>query len=303
MKLATYAAAGQDRIGVVDAEAARVFDLAAAASRAGADAAPFASMLALIDADDVGLDAARALLASHGAQADLWSDLAAVTLRSPLPEPRQMRDAMSFALHIRQSGRGARAVQALGAKGQEGFAAVMAEPLEPLASVYREMPIYYITNRFTVEGPESTVQWPRYSQVMDYELEIAIVTKRSRSDIPASEAGAHIFGYTIFNDFSARTGRPWRCRVAWVPPRARVSMAPTCWGHGSSRPTKWAIPRRWPSRCASTANRAPRATRAACFSRFPNCWPMSRRTRRSARARCSARAPWQLLRAGDRPFS
>jgi 2-keto-4-pentenoate hydratase/2-oxohepta-3-ene-1,7-dioic acid hydratase in catechol pathway len=115
-----------------------------------------------------------------------------------------MRDAMSFALHIRQAGRGARAVQALRAKGPEGFAAVMAEPLEPLGALYREMPIYYITNRFTVAGPESTVLWPRYSQVMDYELEVAIVTRRTRANIPAGEAGAHIFGYTIFNDFSAR---------------------------------------------------------------------------------------------------
>ena len=39
---------------------------------------------------------------------------------------------------------------------------------------------------------------------MDYELEIAIVTKRTRANIPANEAGGHIFGYTIFNDFSAR---------------------------------------------------------------------------------------------------
>ncbi len=66
------------------------------------------------------------------------------------------------------------------------------------------MPIYYITNRFIVVGPEATVRWPRYSRVMDYELEIAIVTRRTRANIPEAEAGDHIFGYTIFNDFSAR---------------------------------------------------------------------------------------------------
>ena len=66
------------------------------------------------------------------------------------------------------------------------------------------MPIYYITNRLIVVGPEATVRWPRYSQVMDYELEIAIVTRRTRANIPEDEAAAHIFGYTIFNDFSAR---------------------------------------------------------------------------------------------------
>ena len=206
MKLATYRAAGADRVGVVDAERGRVFDLAAAASRSGGvdAAAPFASMLALIDADDAGLDAARKLVETRGAESDLWADLSAVALCAPVPEPRQMRDAMSFALHIRQSGRGSRAVQALRLKGPEGFAAAMTEPLEPLAAVYSQMPIYYITNRFTVAGPEATVLWPRYSEVMDYELEVAIVTRRARANIPAREAGAHIFGYTIFNDFSAR---------------------------------------------------------------------------------------------------
>src|SRR5271154_3485262 len=52
--------------------------------------------------------------------------------------------------------------------------------------------------------PAATVLWPRYSEVMDYELEVGIVTRRTRANIPADEAATHIFGYTIFNDFSAR---------------------------------------------------------------------------------------------------
>jgi 2-keto-4-pentenoate hydratase/2-oxohepta-3-ene-1,7-dioic acid hydratase in catechol pathway len=204
VKLATYQAEGSAKIGVVDAEAGRLFDLAAAAKRAGADDSPFRSMLSLIDADDTGLDLARALVESRGGETDLWVDLAASRLLAPLPEPRQMRDAMSFALHIRQSGRGARAIQARRASGAEGFKAVMKEPLEDLPAVYRELPIYYITNRFTVAGTGTTVHWPRYSEVMDYELEVAIVTRRTRANIPRSEAATHIFGYTIFNDFSAR---------------------------------------------------------------------------------------------------
>jgi 2-keto-4-pentenoate hydratase/2-oxohepta-3-ene-1,7-dioic acid hydratase in catechol pathway len=204
VKLATYQTEGSTKIGVVDAEAGRLFDLAAAAGRGGADASPFRSMLSLIDADDAGLDAARVLVERRGAETDLWTDLAASKLLAPLPEPRQMRDAMSFALHIRQSGRGARAIQARRANGPEAFKAVMQEPLEDLPAVYRELPIYYITNRFTVVGNGTTVHWPRYSEVMDYELEVAIVTRRTRANIPRSEAAAHIFGYTIFNDFSAR---------------------------------------------------------------------------------------------------
>jgi 2-keto-4-pentenoate hydratase/2-oxohepta-3-ene-1,7-dioic acid hydratase in catechol pathway len=204
MKFATYRLAGAARVGVVDVDSDRLFDLAAAAGRDGVPGAPFASMLDLIDADDAGLDRARSLLAKRGGEDDLWLPLTQVELLAPLPEPRQMRDAMSFSLHIRQSGRGARAVQALQSGGREAFKAAMQAPLEELPAVYRDLPIYYITNRFTVAGPGATVQWPRYSKVMDYELEVGVVTRRTRSNIPAQEAGAHIFGYTIFNDFSAR---------------------------------------------------------------------------------------------------
>ncbi len=204
MKLATYRTDGGAKVGAVDAEARRVFDLPAAAARAGADGASFTSMLSLIDADDAGLDLARTLLDKRGDESDLWSPLAEVELLAPLPEPRQMRDGMSFALHIRQSGRGAQAVQALKTGGVEAFKEAMAAPLGELAPIYRQMPIYYITNRQTVVGPGTVVRWPRYSNVMDYELEVAAITRRTRANIPASEAGAHIFGYTIFNDFSAR---------------------------------------------------------------------------------------------------
>jgi 2-keto-4-pentenoate hydratase/2-oxohepta-3-ene-1,7-dioic acid hydratase in catechol pathway len=205
VKLATYRAkGGGPKVGVAEAEGRRVFDLAAAATRGGVETAPFASMLALIDADDRGLDAARALLEQRGGEVDLWAPLDAVEVLAPLPEPRQMRDAMSFATHIRQSARGALAVQALRTRGEEAFRAAMAAPLGELPPVYRQIPIYYITNRQVVTGPNATVRWPRYSSVMDYELEIAVVTKRSRANIPASEAKDHIFGYTIFNDFSAR---------------------------------------------------------------------------------------------------
>ena len=202
MKFATFRSVDVAGVGLVGRD--RLFDLSSAARRVGASEAPFASMLALVDSDDAGLDLARTLVDDRGGEADLWSDLTQAELLAPLPEPRQMRDAMSFALHISQSARGARAAQALRSGGPEAFRAVMAEPLGELPAVYRDLPIYYITNRFTVAGPGATVLWPRYSAVMDYELEIGIVTRRTRANIPAGEASAHIFGYTIFNDFSAR---------------------------------------------------------------------------------------------------
>jgi len=200
MKLATFERGGGPRVGIVDAEGGRILDLAAAASEVGWNPSPFASMLALIDADDMGLELA-AELAEGVSQ---WSPLAEVRLLAPLPEPRQMRDAMSFETHIRQSGRGGRAASARAAGDTAAFEAAMAAPTEPLAEIYRQMPIYYITNRFVVVGPDATVRWPRYSHEIDYELEIAVVTRGTRANIPEAEAADHIFGYTIFNDFSAR---------------------------------------------------------------------------------------------------
>ena len=65
MKLATYRTDASVRIGIVDAQAGKVFDLAAAARRDGLADAPFASMLSLIDADDRGLELARGLVAKR----------------------------------------------------------------------------------------------------------------------------------------------------------------------------------------------------------------------------------------------
>jgi hypothetical protein len=121
LKLATYRAGGAIRIGVVDAGSGRVFDLTSAARRDGAPGAEFASMLSLIDADDAGIDSARRLLELTGAEADLWTALSDIDLLAPLPEPRQLRDAMAFALHIRQAARGSRAMKALRTGGRGAF--------------------------------------------------------------------------------------------------------------------------------------------------------------------------------------
>jgi 2-keto-4-pentenoate hydratase/2-oxohepta-3-ene-1,7-dioic acid hydratase in catechol pathway len=202
MKLATFENARKERrVALVHGADNRLFDLAAAAGRAGGADPAFGSMIALADAGRWGLDAAADLFARRGGEEDLSHALSDVKLLAPLPEPRQMRDGMSFEEHIRKSGRGMRK---LFAKDAAAAAAIEAEPVAPLADVYRQMPIYYITNRLIVRGPEATVAWPRYSNVMDYELEFGIVTMNTSANIKAANAGDHILGYTIFNDFSAR---------------------------------------------------------------------------------------------------
>ena len=52
---------------------------------------------------------------------------------------------------------------------------------------------------------------------MDFELELAAVIGRRGRDVPSAEAGNHIFGFTIFNDFSARDVQA-KEMSAWLGP-------------------------------------------------------------------------------------
>jgi 2-keto-4-pentenoate hydratase/2-oxohepta-3-ene-1,7-dioic acid hydratase in catechol pathway len=204
MKLATFRSAGREKLGLVHRNNSRLFDLAAASERTGKGTPAFASMLSLIEAGPGALDQVSALFENSGSDQSLSVDVAAAEILAPLPEPRQMRDGMSFPLHILQAPRGQLKLAARAKNDMAELARIEAEPLGELPEVYRKQPIYYITNRFSVRGTNTTVKWPRYSKVMDYELEFGIITKNKGANIPASKAKDHIFGYTIFNDFSAR---------------------------------------------------------------------------------------------------
>ncbi|MET3845984.1 fumarylacetoacetate hydrolase family protein [Bradyrhizobium sp. OAE829] len=204
MKLATFKSGGQEKVGIVHAGDGKLFDLAAAASRNGAANPAFASMLALIDAGEGALEQASAVFDKHGKDETLSVSAATAEILAPIPEPRQMRDGMSFPLHILQAPRGQLKLAARARNDMAELARIEAEPLGELPEVYRKQPIYYITNRFSVRGTNTTVKWPRYSQVMDYECEFGIITKNKGANISAAKAKDHIFGYTIFNDFSAR---------------------------------------------------------------------------------------------------
>ena len=207
MILATFVGADDKvLVGAVDAARTTVFDLAAAARRADEDAAPFASMLALIDGGDRALDAARALVERRSGDRDLTQSLAEVRLLSPVPEPRQIRDFSVFPMHIRQAPVGMRrlATRVLGEAPALAAFGPQHREQPPVPPIYASQPIYYKANRFGVIGTDHDVRWPRYSDYMDYELEFGIFIGKTALDVPVEKAREHIFGFAIFNDFSAR---------------------------------------------------------------------------------------------------
>ena len=101
-------------------------------------------------------------------------------LLAPLPRPNSLRDFMAFEEHV---------VNSLG---------------EEPPDVWYDVPVYYKGNPDSVVGPGDEVEWPDYSEQMDYELEIAAVVGREGRDVPVEAADEYIAGYTVFNDFSAR---------------------------------------------------------------------------------------------------
>jgi len=188
MKLVSFITqGGAEHIGSVIDEGRTVIDFTAS------DASPvFRSMLDLIDAGPEGLE--------HAAQAErrgaVRHAIDQVRLRAPLPEPRQMRDFLSFEKHLRQ----ARANRHL-----LGIAGMPSDPAKvELPEVWYRQPIYYKCNRFSVVGTDTDVIWPRYSSVMDYELEFGCVIAKDGKNVKRADARPYIFGWCIFNDFSAR---------------------------------------------------------------------------------------------------
>jgi len=71
-------------------------------------------------------------------------------------------------------------------------------------SAVPEEPIIFIKPNTAVIGPNEIIQWPRMSERVDFEAELAIVIGRICKEVPAAKANDVIFGYTLANDVTAR---------------------------------------------------------------------------------------------------
>jgi 2-keto-4-pentenoate hydratase/2-oxohepta-3-ene-1,7-dioic acid hydratase in catechol pathway len=67
-----------------------------------------------------------------------------------------------------------------------------------------EHPVFFTKPGTAVTGPGDEVVHHAVTSELDYEVELAVVIGRAGRDIPRSEALAHVFGYTIVNDVTAR---------------------------------------------------------------------------------------------------
>ncbi|HEY6992631.1 MAG TPA: fumarylacetoacetate hydrolase family protein [Xanthobacteraceae bacterium] len=184
-KLATYRAAQGARAGLVVGET--VFDLAAATGRAA-----YATMLDVLRDWDGAPAVLRDAATSAGKRAE-GRPLRATELLPPVPTPAGIFCAgANFTDHMMEMAR----VQNL-------------EP-EPDPHSLGLSPWHFIKATHCLAAPDSTVTLPAYSKMVDWEAELTAVIGRPARNVAIADALAHVAGYTIANDLSARdfTKRP-----------------------------------------------------------------------------------------------
>lgn len=112
------------------------------------------------------------------------------SLLAPIPRPRRNLFCVgkNYRAHAREFAQ----------SGFDSSAAGSADAV-PLA------PIVFTKTPETVIGPGADIPYPAgLGDAIDYEAELAVVIGRGGRGIPASCALAHVFGYTIVNDVTAR---------------------------------------------------------------------------------------------------
>jgi len=205
MKLVTYQqSGGAMRAGAFIEGDTKIVDLAHAHENAFGEENPaFSSVLSIIEGGSGALDRAYETLKKAGSGSAI--ERAAVKLHAPIQPPPQMRDCLCFELHLKQSFAAARQIRANATPDPEAALAEMERTgALQVPQTFYEQPIYYKANRFSVIGTDEDVTWPRYSKLMDFELEFGFYIGKKAVDISKDKARDHIYGYTIFNDFSAR---------------------------------------------------------------------------------------------------
>ena len=156
----------------------------------------------VLDRDDVvdaGFDGDMVAFIEAGAPVDGTERVSGARLLAPL-RPRSLRDFLAFEGHLKNAYRN------LG---------------RDVPREWYEVPAYYKGMPDTVVGPDTEVTWPAYSDELDHELELAAVIGRTVKDVAPEDALDCIFGYTIWNDLSARDTQRREVPVGMGPGKAK----------------------------------------------------------------------------------
>jgi 2-keto-4-pentenoate hydratase/2-oxohepta-3-ene-1,7-dioic acid hydratase in catechol pathway len=148
---------------------------------------------------DIGFDGDMVAFIEAGAPVRERTHVVNARLLAPL-RPRSLRDFLAFEGHMHN------ALTRLG---------------RPIPDEWFMVPAYYKGMPDTVIGPEQEIPWPPYTGQIDHELELAAVIGRPGKDIRKEDAASYIFGYTIWNDVSARDVQRREVPIGMGPAKAK----------------------------------------------------------------------------------
>ncbi|HKH07847.1 MAG TPA: fumarylacetoacetate hydrolase family protein, partial [Agromyces sp.] len=163
---------------------------------------PFPRGLSVADALAAGLAEVPALADEVGGAASV--PLADVELLAPLVPP-SVRDFVAFEEHV------------------EGVTASI-DGASHVVPEWYEFPTFYFTNPHSIIATGAVVR-PPATERLDFELEvgavIGAVAGSDGRDLTPDDAARHIFGYTIFNDWSARDIQAREMKVRLGPAKGK----------------------------------------------------------------------------------
>jgi fumarylacetoacetate (FAA) hydrolase len=119
---------------------------------------------------------------------------------APVVRPPSFRDFYAFEAHVKA----ARALRGL-----------------DMVPEWYQIPAFYFSNHNALIGHDSEALAPAGSDELDYELELGIVIGEGGRDIPPDRAWAHVAGFTIVNDLSARDIQRREMAVGLGPAKAK----------------------------------------------------------------------------------
>ncbi|MBB2891867.1 fumarylacetoacetate hydrolase family protein [Flexivirga oryzae] len=146
-----------------------------------------------------GLD--RALALGERAVRVPGAPLDQIRLLAPY-RPTSIRDFVAFEEHV------------------EGVRSSV-EGAEGVPDAWYDAPTFYFANPHTVLGPGEEVARPTGCRALDFELEVGVVLGAGGSSLTEAQAADAIFGYTLFNDFSARDLQAREMQVGLGPAKGK----------------------------------------------------------------------------------
>lgn len=138
--------------------------------------------------------------------------------------PRSFRDFMLYEAHAIDAARGlVRRFMPTAASIARTYEAITRRtfPAFKPSKLWYRQPIYYFGNHLTFAADGDDVPCPRFTQALDYELELGFVLAHPLRDATPAEAERAIGGFVVLNDFSARDVQLAEMRSGFGPQKAK----------------------------------------------------------------------------------